>query len=205
MEKVTNVMKSPFKENQSKPPFRPLNSCNDYLELDYFDMNAYFIETIRYNKFQVENSLSEKALFSMNDAKFTSVAVDHSISQLFSEYSKQGLSSHVLFIGLDDGRILKILPTSLNKNSPELKSIILAEYQLFNFKLPINNILISFNSDAPNKVIALTSQEIRSFSVDLSCETYKTCELCIGAQDPYCSWSIQTKKCSYTFTNDAEA
>lgn len=181
MYKISNVekaMKGLFKNNQEKEPKKPFNSCEDYKNLKNLEIDSYYKEITKSQKFQMEQSLNERALFALNNVKFTSIAVDSRTT------FKQ---EHILFIGLSDGRILKVNGASLSK------PVILGEYEIFEANEPINNLIIS-----QNQIIAISNKQIKSIEIDSFCSSFTNCVKCIQIKDPYCSWSISQSKCLFS-------
>lgn len=188
---ITNVetaMKGLFKQSQSFMPYRPYASCDDYKILKHAQVDSYYKNITNYEKFQIEDTINQRALFALNNVKFVSLAVDPSFQQE---------KMHILFIGSNDGRLFKII-TQPHILENHVQPIIVSEYQLFENKIPINNLLISIAKNNPNKIIAITSESIKSISVDVSCSKFLSCEKCTNSQDPYCSWSFLVSKCVYT-------
>ena len=191
---VENAMKGYYKNNPDKKPYKPL-SCSNYKSLNNKETDEFYKDMTKNNKFQMEQTVNERALFALNNVKFTSIAID-----LTSPESDQG---HVIFIGLSDGGILKMInkPVYSAETNEILYSqpIIVNEYAMFENHLAVNNLFISVPNAVSNerKLIAVSSEQIKSMPVDIACYKYTTCEQCVFAQDPYCSWSLNERKCVF--------
>ena len=112
-----------------------------------------------------------------------------------------------MFIGLNDGRILKVVNQVSSSANGQNQPIIVAEYQLFAQNTPVNSILIhspeTSGRGTVKKLIAVSNREIKSLSLDFQCDKYKTCQQCVQSQDPYCAWSTHAEKCVYAFKNES--
>jgi len=172
---VEGAMKGLFKNNPDKSePNKPLSSCENYKYMNNIEIDKYYKDVIKYSKFQLEQSVNEKALFALNNVKFTSIAVD----QL----------TNVLFVGLSDGRVLKLV---IENN----QAIIIDEYKLFDTNAQVDKLVVS--TGLINKLIAITNNMIKTVPLDLSCRTHQSCHACLHTQDPYCLWSKSDFKCIY--------
>ena len=69
---------------------------------------------------------------------------------------------------------------------------------MFSNNLAVNS-LILYES---KKLVAITNSEIKSLSLDVQCQKYRSCRQCVYAQDPYCSWSTLESKCVFTTTQN---
>jgi hypothetical protein len=193
MSSVESAMKGYFKNNPERKPYKPYPSCGNYKNLNNKETDDYYRDMTRNSKFQMDQTVNERALFALNNVKFTSITVD-TVSD-----SERG---HVLFVGLNDGRVLKIVNKPVF--SPETSEImytqpiIVNEYQLFESRVPINNLIVSSSSLDERKLVAVTDQQIKSIPVSVSCDRYETCEQCVLAQDPYCSWNLDEAKCVFS-------
>jgi hypothetical protein len=172
---IEDAMKGFFKNNPEKTePSKPLSSCESYKYMDNVEIDKYYKDVIKYGKFQLEQSINEKALFALNNVKFTSIEVDQ--------------STNVLFVGLSDGRVLKLV-------IEKTQAIIADEYTLFNKNTQVDKLIVS--SGLVNKFVAITNGLIKIVPLDLSCGTHRSCHACLHSQDPYCSWSKFDFKCVY--------
>jgi hypothetical protein len=180
---IEETLKGRFKNNPQKSSLvNPLDSCDSYKNMNTLQIDNYYKDIIKNEKFQMEQTVNQKALFALNNVKFTSIAVD----------VVKNRNNHVLFLGLNDGRVLKIMNQIQSKNGQNFNQpIILGEYQMFANNLPINSIIL-FES---KKLIAITNSEIKSISLEIQCKKYNTCRQCVYAQDPYCAWSTSKSKC----------
>lgn len=110
---------------------------------------------------------------------FTQIAIDwqvHAADQKFY---------NLLFIGTDDGRIVK----AFNKgNSPEIRTVLVEILSVFPDGAPITSLKIAKGrSGVQTKLVAVSRDEIRAISLH-RCSAKATCSSCVALKDPYCSW-----------------
>lgn len=188
---VESAMKGFFRNSPEKKPFKPLPTCNNYKSLTTKETDEYYREMTKYAKFHMDQTLNERALFALNNVKFTSLVVDH-----LSD------SSHAIFIGLSDGRILKLVNKPVYDGQTKLytQPIVVNEYRLFHKLTPITKLIIHVDPNEPTqrKLIAMTNDEIKSMLLSTGCDKYSSCDDCVYAQDPYCSWSVSTSSCTFS-------
>lgn len=164
---------------------KPLSTCEAYKEMTDSDLKRYYNERTQNYNFQMEQTVNEPALFALNNVKFTSIAVDSP--------NAQNNFNEVIFIGLEDGRVIKLLirPIGLKKNNQKFQQpIIVQEFKLFT--TTVNSLIIDSKS---GKLIALSNEEIRSIDLDAGCTKNSECGGCLNTQDPYCAWSVHDSKC----------
>ena len=203
MSKIEEAMKGSFESNPPNTfPKKPYPSCEDYQNFDDPLKEVYYKGISKYYKFKMEQEINQKAMFALNNVKLTTIAVDS--FNYDTQNNENNYINNIIFIGLSDGRIIKLLNRISSKNG-QAQPMIVGEYQMFEQNVPVNNIMIydpNRNAQslkvASKKIIAVSNEEIKSFSLDSSCYKYKDCAECISAQDPYCSWSTTSAKCVYT-------
>ncbi|NXK89263.1 PLXC1 protein, partial [Formicarius rufipectus] len=109
-------------------------------------------------------------------------------SGLVAVYGTVVLNRIVLFLGTDDGQLLKaVLNEDMESNCPEVLYEIEEETSVFH-KLrldPVNNNYIYLSSD--NKV--------RRIPV-ANCSRYTSEHECLSAKDPYCGWCSLNQRCT---------
>lgn len=183
--KLKEFMNMEFKEKQMENPIKPLESCAHYSNLSESELNTYFRQVTNHEKYQTVNSISEQALFYLNNVRFTSIAVDNSTTY----------SNHIVYIGLSNGRLLKILIDSIN-----LKSKLLRIFNIFDTKTSIDSLIIK-----SRKIISISNKEIRSIGLDFDCSLYVSCLECIISFEPNCAWSKSKSKCILNSTNNSDS
>lgn len=198
---IENTMKGYFKSmeyHEDSITYRkPLDSCSKYKELKESTLNEYNKEMNKYYKFEMEQNVNEPALFALNNIKFTSLVVDQA--------SWKNNFNDVIFIGTEDGRVIKLITREITIVSNKKKfqqPIILQEYQIFDNK-PITNLIIYIN-DNYIKLVAISDEQIKSIHLDSFCDSYLSCAECVVSQDPYCIWSVSNSKCLPTSNHKNE-
>ncbi|XP_061678729.1 semaphorin-3E isoform X2 [Syngnathoides biaculeatus] len=108
--------------------------------------------------------------------KLTQIAVDR--------VQAQDGHYHVLYIGTDDGLVLKVI-TIDNKDANTIEEVLLEELQVFEVPAPIKEIVIS-----PKRQQLYVSSDAGVAQVKLhQCALYGSeCADCCLARDPYCAW-----------------
>ena len=130
-------------------------------------------------------------------ARFTAVAVDPQIE------TATGKAYDVLFIGTDNGRVLKAINAASNAVVPPaagsqqmhgaVAPVIIEEMVIFADGAPVTQILVHHTYyDA--KLVVISPDSIRSVRLH-HCKA-KTCGECVRLQDPYCSFDLQQQKCT---------
>lgn len=177
-------MRGLFKFNPDRKPQQPYSSCADYKSLTSEEIDAYYRGINANNKYQMEQTLNSRALFALNSAKFTSLGVDASL----------GADKHVIYIGLENGRLLKIVNVPSNVAFGHSQPVIVSEYEMFGNQMPINSVIVS---PSTSRVVTVSNRAIRSVRVDAGCARLSSCRKCRDAQDPYCVWSSAKARCVY--------
>jgi semaphorin 6 len=124
--------------------------------------------------------------------RFTHIAVDPQIE------TASGKTFDVLFIGTDDGRVIK----AINSASGALKGhhyhnsvvpVIIEEVTVFPIGTPITNLLV-YHTFYEAKLLVVSNNEIKSIKL-YHCIA-KTCGECVALQDPYCAFDLQRQHCT---------
>jgi len=188
MTTVDETMNGYFKstDNDDRITYKqPLATCHAYKHLSDADLNKYYQERSQNYNYQMETTVNEPVLFAMNGARFTAIAID--------QPGKRNNFNEVIFIGLADGRVLKLLtkPVYANKRIYQ-QPIVVQEYQMLEHNQTINSLIVT----KQGQLIAVSNEIIRSVDLDVACFVdYNTCSSCLKTQDPYCSWSTTQAKC----------
>ena len=118
--------------------------------------------------------------------RLTTIAVDPSVP------TASGESADVMFVGTTRGRVLKLASYQIG-GVP--RTTLIEELQVFPLHVSVNNILIVRSGEKP-RVVVLSDHEVKSLPVE-RCHSanIRSCEDCVGLQDPYCAWNIQKQHC----------
>ncbi|XP_009880953.1 PREDICTED: plexin-C1 [Charadrius vociferus] len=109
-------------------------------------------------------------------------------SGLVAVYGTVVLNQIVLFLGTDDGQLLKaILNEDMESNCPEVLYEIKEETSIFpKLRLdPVDN----------NYIYLSSANKVRRIPV-ANCGRYVSEEECLSAKDPYCGWCSLNKRCT---------
>lgn len=126
--------------------------------------------------------------------RYTQIAVDAQIETV------SGKTFDVLFIGTDDGRVIKAINAASaapgghhyhNKVVP----VIIEEIQIFPKGTPVTNLLVHHTFYVA-KLVIVSSKEIQSIPLHNCERRAATCGQCASLQDPYCAWDINRQKCT---------
>lgn len=119
--------------------------------------------------------------------KFTSIAVDPQVETL------NGKSYDVVFIGTDDGHVLKLINAGSSDSLSENKPIVVSEQQVLPLGTRIKELKIS---RATQKLIVVSDNFVRSIPLH-NCSGLHTCSQCVGSRDPYCVWDNINRECIF--------
>ena len=126
--------------------------------------------------------------------RFTQVAVDPQIETV------SGKTFDVLYIGTDDGRVLKAINAASaapgghhyhNKVVP----VIIEDIRVFGKGTPVTNLLV-YHTFYEAKLLVVSSNEIQAIPLHKCQRRATTCGQCVGLQDPYCAWDINRQLCT---------
>lgn len=117
--------------------------------------------------------------------KFTSLAVDPQVEAM------NGKSYDVLFIGTDNGHVLKVINVgdSINDNNP----IVISEQQVLPHGTRVKELRISRSTQ---RLIVVSDNYIRSIPLSNSSGLYN-CSQCIRSRDPYIVWDSINRECVF--------
>jgi semaphorin 6 len=96
----------------------------------------------------------------------------------------------VIFVGTDQGNIIKMLNLKGTKAADAEKDSLLKINSIKISDEPIRKLLI-FNEQY---LIVLTDRKILALSL-YQCQRFENCKNCIEARDPYCGWHVHEKSC----------
>lgn len=121
--------------------------------------------------------------------RLTHIAVDPQIE------TADGKKYDVLFIGTDNGKVIKALNAGSANSNGKVIPVIIEEIQVFSSKTPITNLLV-YHTLYNNRLMVVSHREI--FTIPLhNCEQRaRTCRDCVGLQDPYCAWEKTRRICT---------
>ena len=118
--------------------------------------------------------------------RFTAITVDPQIRALDQN------AYDVLFIGTDDGMIIKMI------NDLNSTSIVITETQALPHGMQVKELTVS---QATQSLIVVANGHIVSIPLH-HCKNLRSCRDCYNLQDPYCVWDVDNHECTaITFNN----
>ncbi|XP_076334612.1 LOW QUALITY PROTEIN: semaphorin-1A-like [Tachypleus tridentatus] len=121
--------------------------------------------------------------------RYTYITVDPQIETV------DGNRYDVLFIGTDNGKVIKVVNAASSSSDGEVVPVIVEEVTVFQNGAPITSLLV-YNSAFQFKLVVVSQDEIYSIPLH-DCERYaSTCSDCVGLQDPYCAWDESRQRCT---------
>ncbi|XP_067131237.1 semaphorin-1A-like isoform X3 [Centruroides vittatus] len=121
--------------------------------------------------------------------RLTHIAVDPQIE------TADGKKYDVLFIGTDNGKVIKALNAGSANANGKVIPVIIEEIQVFSSKTPITNLLV-YHTLYNNRLMVVSHREIVTIPLHNCKQRARTCRDCVGLQDPYCAWEKTQKKCT---------
>jgi semaphorin 6 len=145
--------------------------------------------------FVLKNPLMDGAINPVHDSpllvhtgpnyKFTAIAVDPQVE------TASGKIYDVLFVGTDNGQVLKVINTgnSVGENKP----VVISEEQVLPVGTRIKELRIS---QTTQRLIIVADDYIKTISLH-NCSGLHQCSQCIGSRDPYCVWDNINRECIF--------
>lgn len=126
--------------------------------------------------------------------RFTQVAVDPQIETV------SGKTFDVLFIGTDDGRVMKVINSASaapggHQYHNKVMPVIIEEITVFPSRAPVTNLLV-YHTFYEAKLVVLSSREIQAIPLHKCQARATTCGSCVRLQDPYCAWDVSRQVCT---------
>lgn len=209
----TNSNWLPVPESKVPSP-RPGSCSNDSASLPEATLN--FIKDHPLMDAPVQAYLAQPLLIQSGfKSRFTVIAIDPQVEAV------SGKTYDVLFIGTDDGRVLKVINSGsnlpphgthasngngnnnngkskpLNGASALIQPVIIEDIQVFNYPtVPITNLRVHHTFFAA-KLIVVSNHEIQSIPL-FKCNSRgaTSCGKCVALQDPYCAWDKSRSVCT---------
>ncbi|XP_042895168.1 semaphorin-1A [Parasteatoda tepidariorum] len=121
--------------------------------------------------------------------RYTHIAVDPQIE------TSNGEKFDVLFIGTDNGKVIKALNAESHKSAHQVTPIIVEEVLVFPQRVPITNLLV-YHTINEAKLLVVSQDEILTMPLHSCSKHARTCSTCVGLRDPYCAWDIHQRVCT---------
>ncbi|RWS16880.1 Semaphorin-1A-like protein, partial [Dinothrombium tinctorium] len=205
MQDINDVFNGPFKEqinpnfnwkaveNSRVPDPRPGQCVNDSTHLP--ETNLRFIRSHPLMHLAVPFFWNGPVLIRTSmKFRFTKIAVDPQIETMSGQYYD------VLFIGTDDGRVIKAINSASNAkreqyNFNQVVPVIIEDISIFRQKTVINNLMV-YRTHYDHKLIVVSENEIIAIPLFKCQSRADTCEKCVALQDPYCAWDLDNQRCT---------
>ncbi|XP_044736328.1 semaphorin-1A isoform X2 [Chrysoperla carnea] len=117
--------------------------------------------------------------------RFTQIAVDPQVKV------PGGKTYDVLFIGTDNGKVIKAVNADSADARNRVNSVVIEEIQVFPIHMAVRNLQV-----VDGRLIAVSDNEVQSLRLH-RCDSNQisSCSECVALQDPYCAWDKQSGKC----------
>nr|CAD7592038.1 unnamed protein product [Timema genevievae] len=124
--------------------------------------------------------------------RFTKIAVDQQVK------TADGKAYDVLFIGTDDGKVIKALNVASFDSDSTVDSVVVEELQVLPPGVPVKNLYVVHVDSDDSKLVVVSDDEILSIKLH-RCDSDKitSCRECVALQDPYCAWDTTRQQCAY--------
>ncbi|XP_043209574.1 semaphorin-1A-like isoform X2 [Amphibalanus amphitrite] len=178
----------PLKNSQVPSP-RPGLCVNDSRQLS--DAHLNFIQSHPLMDGAVP-SLHGRPLLARTSLRhrFTKIAVDPQVQ------AADGTLYDVLFIGTDNGRVLKAVNAASGSGTVRAEPVLIEELEVLASGAAITNLLVSRQPDAPPRLIVVTDDEVRALPLHRCGDKALRCADCVRLQDPYCGWEAAGQRCA---------
>lgn len=119
--------------------------------------------------------------------RLSAITVDPQVKAL------DGKTYDVIFVGTNDGRVIKFVNILSSNSTDEVKTVIISETQAFPVGTKVNELTISKKN---KKLIVISNGKIISMPLSNCNEhEFKSCRKCLELQDPYCAWDDVNREC----------
>ncbi|XP_071446030.1 semaphorin-1A-like isoform X2 [Hetaerina americana] len=203
MEDILDSFEGPFKEQETMnsnwlavpvtkvPEPRPGQCVNDSRTLP--DVTVNFVKSHGLMDEAVPAFFGLPVVIRISmQYRFTMIAVDPQVR------TSDGKAYDVLFIGTDDGKVIKAINSASYETTKKVNPVIIEEIQVFPINIAIKNLYVVRMSDKieDSKLIVVSDDEIQAIKLHrCSSDKVTSCRECIALQDPYCAWDPQQQLC----------
>lgn len=119
--------------------------------------------------------------------RLSAITVDSQVKAL------DGRTYDVIFVGTNDGKVIKFVNILSSSSTEEVKTVIISETQAFPVGNKVNELTISRKN---KKLIVISNGKIISLPLSNCNEhEFKSCRKCLELQDPYCGWDDVNREC----------
>ncbi|GJQ84422.1 Sema-1a [Trypoxylus dichotomus] len=176
-------------QSSKVPDPRPGQCHNDSRTLP--DLTLNFIKTHSLMDESVSNFFGQPIVIRTSvHYRFTQIAVDPQVKV------PGGNSYDVLFIGTDNGKVIKAVNGLSAETKHGVRPVVVEEIQVFPGHVAVRSIKVVRNSRQDGRLIVVSDGEVQSLRLH-RCDSNKisSCGECVALQDPYCAWDKLQGKC----------
>ncbi|XP_065166880.1 semaphorin-1A isoform X2 [Atheta coriaria] len=177
-------------QSSKVPDPRPGQCHNDSRTLP--DLTLNFIKTHSLMDESVPNFFGQPIVIRTSfHYRFTQIAVDPQVKV------PGGKTYDVLFIGTDNGKLIKAVNGLSAESRNGVKPVVIEEIQIFPSHVPVRGIKVIRNEkQAEGRLVVIADGEVQSLRLH-RCDSSKisSCSECVALQDPYCAWDKLQGKC----------
>ncbi|KAF9424911.1 hypothetical protein HW555_000212 [Spodoptera exigua] len=122
--------------------------------------------------------------------RFTQIAVDPQVK------TPGGKAYDVLFIGTDNGKIIKAINAVSYDSNKRAVPVVIEELQAFAAGSPVRALRVARAGRDAARLIAVSDRQVLSLRLHrCSSDKISSCSECVALQDPYCAWDKQAGRC----------
>ncbi|XP_021930956.1 semaphorin-1A isoform X3 [Zootermopsis nevadensis] len=208
---ILETFEGPFKEQETMnsnwlavpglkvPEPRPGQCVNDSRTLP--DVSVNFVKSHTLMDEAVPAFFSRPLLIRISlQYRFTKIAVDQQVR------TPDGKAYDVLFIGTDDGKVIKVLNSASFDSDKSVNSVVIEEIQVLPPSVAVKNLYVVRMDGEESKLVVVSDDEIQAVKLQ-RCNSDKitNCRECVALQDPYCAWDNVEQHCTAVGSPDWSA
>ncbi|KAK7863777.1 hypothetical protein R5R35_009583 [Gryllus longicercus] len=208
---ILETFEGPFKEQETMnsnwlavqsmkvPEPRPGQCVNDSRTLP--DVSVNFVKSHTLMDEAVPAFFARPIMIRISlQYRFTKIAVDQQVR------TPDGKSYDVLFIGTDDGKVIKALNADSFDSDKTVNSVVVEELQVLPPGVPVTNLYVVRMDGDDSKLVVVSDDEIQAIKLH-RCNSDKitNCRECVALQDPYCAWDTTEQRCTAVGSPDWSA
>lgn len=211
MKSILESFDGPFKEQETMnsnwlavpslkvPEPRPGQCVNDSRTLP--DVSVNFVKSHTLMDEAVPAFFTRPILIRISlQYRFTKIAVDQQVR------TPDGKAYDVLFIGTDDGKVIKALNSASFDSSETVDSVVIEELQVLPPGVPVKNLYVVRMDGDDSKLVVVSDDEILAIKLHrCGSDKITNCRECVSLQDPYCAWDNVELKCTAVGSPDWSA
>ncbi|XP_049832659.1 semaphorin-1A isoform X4 [Schistocerca gregaria] len=211
MKSILESFDGPFKEQETMnsnwlavpslkvPEPRPGQCVNDSRTLP--DVSVNFVKSHTLMDEAVPAFFTRPILIRISlQYRFTKIAVDQQVR------TPDGKAYDVLFIGTDDGKVIKALNSASFDSSDTVDSVVIEELQVLPPGVPVKNLYVVRMDGDDSKLVVVSDDEILAIKLHrCGSDKITNCRECVSLQDPYCAWDNVELKCTAVGSPDWSA